>query len=418
MDGRWRLTAVLLANALLRIANAAGGALVGFYLAWLAVHGRAVDAALLGALGVVANGFELVAAVPFGALTDRLSPRFLLVGAALLGGVATQLFGMTGLVLVFFFSRALEGVAAAAVGPALLAHLADATHADVAARGRVMSYFELTVLAGLALGTLVAGMGWAAVQTLAFSVVAVVYVLAGGLFYWGTAVSFSHTPPHVPGLFEGIKQAISRSILRRLAVPWLAANAVAGLWFTHIVFQLTGPRISGQYLVGRFTAREVGWLSLAYAVLFGAGVVIWGVVLAHISRVRAMRIAFLGMWGTNLCFYLLNRSEGWSWVVRGGVLVVYAVAIMVQSGITPAALAYLVDVAGYGAERGVAMGIYSFLLGLGTVLGAGFGGVLARDLWLDGLLLGSVVLAVLGYWATGLLPQTNVVRGEFSSGEV
>lgn len=44
-----RLIAVLIANGLLRVANSAGGALAGFYLAHLARQGKPVDATILGA---------------------------------------------------------------------------------------------------------------------------------------------------------------------------------------------------------------------------------------------------------------------------------------------------------------------------------------------------------------------------------
>ena len=79
-DPRW-LMLVLIANGMLRVANSASGALIGFYLARLAISGRGVDAALLGVLGLVVNLAELSAAVPFGLLADRFSPRLLLVGS-------------------------------------------------------------------------------------------------------------------------------------------------------------------------------------------------------------------------------------------------------------------------------------------------------------------------------------------------
>jgi MFS family permease len=77
--GRARLVMVLVANGLLRSASGASGALVGFYLAFLARQGEAVDPALVGTIGVVANVAELVGAVPLGMLADRYTPRTVLV---------------------------------------------------------------------------------------------------------------------------------------------------------------------------------------------------------------------------------------------------------------------------------------------------------------------------------------------------
>ena len=153
-----RLMLVLIANGLLRVANSASGALIGFYLARLAISGRGVDAGLLGVLGLVVNLAELGGAIPFGLLADRFSPRLLLVGSGLLGAAATQLFGMSGVVAIFLLSRTMEGISAGASGPPLLAHLADITQDAPLLRGRVMGVFELSVLAGLALGGL--GCGW------------------------------------------------------------------------------------------------------------------------------------------------------------------------------------------------------------------------------------------------------------------
>ena len=85
------LVMVLLANGLLRVANAAGGALVGFYLAHLAKIGIHTDAILVGNLGAVTSGAELLLALPMGALADRYAPRMLLLGSAILGALATQI---------------------------------------------------------------------------------------------------------------------------------------------------------------------------------------------------------------------------------------------------------------------------------------------------------------------------------------
>ena len=70
-----------------------------------------------------------------------------MTGGALLGAAATQMFGMTGLVRVFFLSRSIEGVGAAAGVPPLLAHITDVTDRDAALRARAMGYFELSLLA-------------------------------------------------------------------------------------------------------------------------------------------------------------------------------------------------------------------------------------------------------------------------------
>ncbi len=404
--GAGRLLAVLIANGLLRIASSAGGALIGFYLAALARAGRPFDAGLVGALGVVVNVAEVAGALPVGLLADRWSPRALLVLGALLGAAATQVFGLGALVPLFYLARALQGVATAAGGPALLAHLTDVSRGDTARRGRIMSFYELSLLAGLALGGLVGGQLWERFATLAFSMLAAAYLLAAALFGWG-AGGGTQAPGAAAAPLAGLWRALADPLLRRLAPAWLAMNAIIGLWLTHIAFQLSGPPVVGQYLVGRFSPGQVGAILLGYALVFAAGVTLWGFLLARVARVRALRITIAAMLGACLLIYLLNTSAGWPPALRWGVTALLALAIVAESGFTPAGLAYLADVAGRSEGRGAAMGIYTLLLGLGSALGAGLGGALARELALNGLVLGTAALAALALASLGLLPAAG-----------
>ncbi len=168
------LSLVLIGNSLQRVATGASGVLVGLYLAQLANSGFGIGAGLVGVLGAVSFGAELVAATPMGVASDAVSPRALMTGGSLLGAAATQLFGMTGMVSIFFVSRALEGIGSAAVAPPLLAHLTDVTDHKPALRAKAMSYFELSLLTGLALGGLVAGKVWGWLGPHAFAAIALV----------------------------------------------------------------------------------------------------------------------------------------------------------------------------------------------------------------------------------------------------
>ena len=137
---------------MLRVAGGASSVLVGVYIADLANRGLEIGAGLVGTLAAISFGAELLGAVPLGMLSDAVSARALMTSGALLAALATLLFGVTQDVSLFVVSRALEGLAAAAGVPALLAYLTDATADDSRLRARAMSYFELSLLAGLALG--------------------------------------------------------------------------------------------------------------------------------------------------------------------------------------------------------------------------------------------------------------------------
>src|SRR5215472_16027496 len=138
---RRRLTLVILANAALRIAGGASGVLVGVYVADLANRGFRIDAALVGGLSAASFGAELAGAVPMGVIADAIAARALMTSDAVVAAVATAMFGWSRHIGVFFISRALEGLAAAASVPTLLAHVVDETAEDAGLRARVMSYF-------------------------------------------------------------------------------------------------------------------------------------------------------------------------------------------------------------------------------------------------------------------------------------
>ena len=161
--------------------------LVGVFIADLAKRGQSVGAGLVGTLAAISFGVELLAAVPLGMLSDVVPARTLMTAGALLAGIATWLFGLTRNANVFVVSRGLEGLAAAAIVPALLAHLTDETAVDARQRAKAMSYFELSLLAGLALGGVVGARLWTAFHASAFTALALLYGAAAFLLFVGTA---------------------------------------------------------------------------------------------------------------------------------------------------------------------------------------------------------------------------------------
>ena len=388
------LSLVLLGNSLQRIAAGASGVLVGLYLAQLANHGSAIGAGLVGILGAVSFGAELVAATPMGIASDAIAPRGLMTFGSILGAGASQLFGMTGMVGIFFVSRGVEGVGAAAVAPPLLAHLTDVTDHQAALRAKAMSYFELSLLAGLALGGLLAGQLWSKLGTHAFGAVALVYVLSAGLLYAGAVGSRSHGRERA---LQGFLHALRHPSLQRLAPVWLCVNTIVGLWLgPTLIFLLTHNSQSGQFLDGIFVEHQarVGWVLLGYSIIFGLGVTVWSFILPRISLQRALHITLFAMLVVCGEFLLFNHLG--SDIVRWIVGVVTALTIMVESGFTPAALALLAEAIGAQGGRGAAMGIYSVLLSVGAIVGSLIAAALGRRFAVDGLIYGTLAMAVVG----------------------
>ena len=390
-----RLALTIFAHAILRIASSASGVLIGIYWAGLSGHGLPVDAGLLGILGAVSFAAELIASIPFGIASDAISPRWLMVGGALIGALAVQLFALSSHTEIFFLSRALEGIGVAAVTPPLLAYLADATSRDSSLRARVMSFFELSLLAGLALGGLMGSQFWHLFDVHAFSFVAVAYLVCAMLLFFGAKGSQSHGSH---AAWQGLLRAIKDPSVRSLAPVWLCVNAVVGLWLGPTLPFLMTKRPSGsQYLDGIFanTPTEVGWLLLGYSAVFGAGVFGWSFILPRMQIRSAMRICLSAMVPVCLGLYAINHSGHTAAHIRWSITAATALLIMVESGFTPAALAWLAQSLGPKSGKGAAMGIYSVLLSVGAIGGSLLAGALGKNWSVDGLLLGTVLLAAL-----------------------
>lgn len=399
------------AHAILRVASSASGVLIGIYLASLSAHGFPVDAGLLGVLGAVSFAAELIASIPFGIASDAISPRWLMFTGAIIGALAVQLFALSQHVEVFFLSRALEGIGVAAVTPPLLAWLTEITAHDGPLRARAMSFFELSLLAGLALGGLLATGLWKHFNLHAFSLVALAYLICAMLLVVGAKDSRSHGSR---AAWQGLLRAVKDPSVRGLAPAWLCVNAVIGLWLgPTLSFLLTKTPASSQYLDGIFatTPTHVGWLLLGYAIVFGIGVFAWSFLLPHMQIRFVLRLTLAVMLAVCLGLFAINHSAHAATPVRWSIIAATALLIMVESGFTPAALAWLARSLRPGSGKGAAMGIYSVLLSLGAIGGSLLAGLLGKLLAIDGLLLGTVALALcallLLHNATDLALQPN-----------
>ncbi len=407
-EQRGSLTGTLSANGLLRVAGSASGTLVGLYLVSLqASRIGSAGAGTAGTLGAAAYAAELLFSIPLGVLADAWKPRWVMVAGALLGAVAAQLFGLTHNSAILYLSRVLEGVSVAAITPPLLAWLADRTQGDLRARARAMSFFELSLLAGLALGGVAATQLWSHFHSTAFSLVAAGYLLAALLL-----ALFAGSGGTAPGhnALAGLRLALRDEHVRRLAPVWLCVNAVTGLWLgPTLAFLMTAPSPPNrtQFFDGLYAAdpRHFGWVLLVYALLFATGVTGWSMALARVGVHRTMLVSLATMLPVCLGFYLVNHAGNASTGYRWTVGIATALLILVETGFTPAALSWLAGSLQDGLGKGSAMGIYSVLLSVGAISGSLMAGWLGKLFRFDGLLLGTVSLAFAGLLLMARIPH-------------
>jgi MFS family permease len=191
---------------------------------------------------------------------------------------------------------------------------------------------------------------------------------------------------------------------------WLSMNIILGVWLGPTVyFLMTSRSTNGQLFAGLLVDRpqQLGWLLLGYSLVFGTGLLSWSVVLPRLALRRALRISLVAMLAVSIGLLVLNHAGGWSLSARWLLTAAIALLVMIESGFTPAALTLLASAVGPCAGRGAAMGIYSFLLGIGALVGNVLAGVLGKRFAFDGLIAATVVLALV---ALGFLPRVFPVE--------
>jgi MFS family permease len=390
----------------LRCASYASGLLV---LVSLGIKSRSEADLTAGIASLVAVTFyasELIGAPLFGAWSDRIGRKPFMILGPILGGIAAQLMGLTMVIPILVLVRILQGLSTATAAPSTLGFLSAQTATSERLRGRVMGFYEAATVVGLALGAAVGGKLHDQFGGISFTIVAGMYVLAliPFIFVRDRAWLPRTTPRHT--------SLLSRMLNRRLmrfAPAWLAANAVLGAWFSVGPFLAAGAPNHAQFLMRGFTPGEIGMAYLVFGVLFTVGAIIWGFVMPLIGRQATLLIGVAGLGFASLTLWTLNHVPFDATATVVPLLIgLVAVGIFVESGFTPAALAYLAEIAEERAEdRGSVMGVYSVLLSIGQLLGGALAAPFAERMGINGLILLTGLLCLIALFTVMLLGQSE-----------
>jgi MFS family permease len=363
------------------------------------------------AISLLTGGFyatELTGAILFGVLADRYGRKVIMLLGPIFGGVAVAMTGMTTQMPVLFVTRLLEGSSTAASIPSTLGFIAAETAHDERLRGRVVSLFELVSLGGmLAVGPALAGILWDAFGRPAFFLNCGFYAVALGLYAYGVhEVPRSRQADLMPaapagkspsGVSRYLRMAMNRKVLL-FAPTWLAINAILGLWALQAPLLLKGNvHDPSQFLMRGISATSIGLGEAVLAVVFGAGILFWGLVYARFRRTTMLLLGVGAFVVMTFDILAINHFGGTSASVLAGLGAVAVLSLFVMSGATPAALGLLADVSeGFEADRSAIMGLYSVFLGVGQVVGAILGGLAASWKGIDGLIVATAGLLVIG----------------------
>jgi MFS family permease len=397
---------LLIGTFILRTCGGAATIVLGLFLAHLSTHrGILVTSIDVGLLAVVYFATELTLAPFMGAVSDRYGRRSFLIVGPLLGCLQVVLILFTPLSHPLFYLLCLQiisGTGSAMTTPVVLSYLAEYTAEVPSRRIRVMSLFELATSGGIAAGVVVGGFAWDALLRLSFLLLGIFYILA--------AICMALAPK--------VQQAIERANLRRQAVrywriirtprlfifipAWLAASALASIWLgTQLTFILSKPaHVPHQVLMGIMSGPGGGHrLSLvlgAYVLFFGLCLLFWAFFLNNIPNLRRMFTSIAGIFVACVALEGLNHHGLDHIAIMTMWLLLLAFGIFAESAFVPAALSYLADISEEAArDRGLLMGLYSVFLGVGQIVGNGFGGIFARQWGFDGLVYLTALLGVI-----------------------
>jgi predicted MFS family arabinose efflux permease len=333
----------------------------------------------------------------------------LLPGASVLAVVPSL--GLVAVVVAV--SRVVEGSGDAMAVPATLGLLADATEGDRPRRGRQMSFYELASSVGIAMGAAAGPLLWAAAGLWSFPAIAASYLCATVLVLvrlrTGGRPDAAGDRPLLPRPWRW-RQMFTDRRLARFLPAWIAANAILGTWLSsQLTFVLGGGRrVSGQRFVGAFHHHELR-LSVvlgAFVLIFGAGTVLWAFLVGRLPTRPVLAAAVAGVVLSSAGLIGLNHHGP-----RTVLAALVVLGLILQAGFAPAALTYLADTSGdFAGDRGLVMGVYSVVFGVGYLAGSLLGGVFAEWAAFDGLAVQTILLAGVGLASVVVLPDGRSQR--------
>jgi predicted MFS family arabinose efflux permease len=392
--------ALLVAAALLRVGAVSAGVAVQFDLSDLANgHPSGIAVGLVGASQAAP---EMLFAPFLARAADRMGRRLFLVGGPLLGVFGLILLALSIDPLQLGLSRLAEGIGAAAFVPTALGTIAAATATNRDARARASGAFEGSTLVGYAGGFVVGPFLYHSLHRGAFPLLALFYLSASVICLRRVQAA---APMPVSPLREVARVVLGPGPVRAFLPAWLAVNGLVGAFFFNLGALLKRSPVPGQTLVRGFDERVIGLFLLGWVILLVIGIVLWTPVLRTIGGPLTMRRAVPGAAVVLVALLLMNHLPLW---VAPLLLPLAAVGVLVQAGFGPAAVNYLADCSeALAADRSALMSFYTVTLAGGGALGAVFGGLISRWLYLDGLILLGFGLSVIAWVTLG-----HVVRYE------
>jgi len=345
------------------------------------------------AVGVIAAAYpvtETLCGPAIGVLADRLGRRRWIYLGLAISTVALFAFTLNTDIRYLVAVHALQGLAAAMIIVSTLTMVTDVSTATT--RGREMGVYDFANLGGYMVGILAAGiLTRISSRTAPFYFAAALAALGAIFAYFRVKETIWQSKRSALSPFQTLKLLLGHSRTAVMFPIWLAIMTFVGMTLTF------GPRFGPSPLITSF--------------LFGGGVLLlavtqplFGYLSDKYGRDKLMMLGILSIIG--LFFTAISILRGrfgfWSGLPF---LAVFGIGCF---AFPPAALALLGDFAPRRG-RGTTMGVYSFVISLGTIIGPLLGGYVLDRYGIRSLFY-SCLLILMGALALSIL----IAGGEYA----
>lgn len=355
-------------------------------------------------LGVIASSYPIVEMifVPLmGLISDKIGRRRLIAAGLFLSSSVLFTFAHTKDSVLLTLIHGVQGLAAAMIVASSLALVVD--YAPQSVRGKQMGFYNFANLGGYMVGPLAASLLIEAGSVSAPFYVASAIALVGALF---TLLLVKDLPIRSGAAESSLLSTLLTLVRNRTAL------AMFPIWFVIMTFVGVGLTFAPRLLA------QQGHRPLVAGVAFG-GVALalaltqpfYGYLSDRVGRRKIMSFGLLSLLGLVIVLILSSVFEvpkGWTYLALG-FLGIGSFAF------APAALATLADVAPATA-RGTTMGIYSFVITLGTIVGPLWGGFVLDRYGIIDLYYASAVLLVTAFLLTAIASRQAKSFQRFASG--
>lgn len=307
---------------------------------------------------------ETGAKIPFGVLSDRYGRRFFIICGPLLSALAAFAITRGPSPNQVAAIRALDGIGAAMLWPALFATVADVVEERI--RATAMSLFNAMYIGGIVAGPLLYSGVFSRTgsQVAIFWVLALFFVMAAGVAYFvSPRRATNDRRPAASG--EEVPDASAWRVVRGNPVL-MAMLVVAVVQFVglHMLNGVLSIYLNEQIHVQK---EQIGHLFLYIGLVVGPFAIPMGRLADRIGKPRAVRLG-LGICAVGMWLLPWVRAVPLLVVTAG----IFGIGFLLAS---PAWLALMTELAG-DERRGGVVGIMNTGQGIGAALGAAVGGSL------------------------------------------